>query len=220
ILGIAGIACGLLAPDTQTVVGAPGSTVKVDALARTIDFPPMQNEPSQRLLPVGGAFLLRPVPRTVVEVQAFDAAGRHLTVTQPSGSSFLSPVLLMQARQTIAGMNLPYDSFAVPAAHRLVRAVLFTAQEAAQMRGARGNPGAAVLFDVEDESGRSVARGLALARSNETISVAGLALRPNVTTYNATDVVAIPNIFAVMLGLIAISSGAILNATAKTPSRS
>ena len=63
------------------------------------------------------------MPRNVVYVEARDPRGNRLTITQPTGTVFLSPVLLMQHRQTIAGMDLPFDSFNVPAARRVVKAV-------------------------------------------------------------------------------------------------
>ncbi len=217
ILAAAVIACGLLAPDPQIVVGAPGSSVRVDSLARNVEFPALSSSQTA-ISPVSASFLVRAIPRTVVAMQAFDARGGPLTITQPSGSAFLSPVLLMQARQTIAGLNLPYDSFAVPAMHRVIKAVLFTAQEAAALRGLHGSSGQpAVLFDVEDRGERSLSHGLAIARNGETIAVAGVTLRPNVVKYPAIDVIAIPNLIVVIIGLTATAVGAVL---LRTPLRS
>lgn len=210
VVAVCGIVCGLLAPDAQTVVGAPGSSVRVESLGRTLDFPPLQSVRAPALRFAGATFLERPVPRRVVEVQAFDSHGGRLTITQPTGSAFLSPVLLMQSRQMIAGMNLPFDSFSVPAARRSIKAVLFTEQEAAQMRGISGAPAPAILFDVEDLAERSLPHGIALARSGAMVAVAGLHLRGIVQTYPAVEAIAIPNVFALVLGLIAICAGAVL----------
>lgn len=211
LIGLAGIANGLLAPDTQTVIGAPGASVRVDELGRSVQFPLVESA-SKAFPPleITGGFLLRPLPRTVVEVQAFDKRGAHLTVTQPSGSAFLSPVLLMQARQTIAGLNLPFDAFAVPAVHRIVKAVLFSPQQAAQLRAMTGSPSAAVLFDVEDEAEHSLPHGLAFVRDGDTAEVAGLRLHPKVVQYPALEIVAIPNVIVVGVGMLFIIAGAVL----------
>lgn len=222
LVGVAGIASGLLAPDTETIVGAPGASVRVDELGRSLDFPLIENGTAAFRFPrVTGGFLLRPVPRSVAEVQAFDARGAHLTITQPSGSAFLSPVLLMQTHQTIAGMDLPYDSFAVPAARRMVKAVLFSAQQAAQLHGVSGTPGPAILFDVEDESERSLPNGIAFARDGQTVQVAGLRLQAKVLQYPAVEIVAIPNVIVVGFGLLLIAAGVVLaTRRAKIPSYS
>lgn len=213
LAGIAGAANGLLAPGPQTIVGAPGQAVAVPDLGRSIEFPLIGNGtaafPARE---VDGSFLLRPMPRTVVEVEAFDARGARVTITQPSGSAFLSPVLLMQQQQTIAGMALPFDTFAVPAAHRVVKAVLFTAQQAAALRGLEGSPVAAVLFDAEDDMQRSLPHGIALARDGATISLAGVRLRPSVLRYPALEVTPIPNAYVVSLALAAVCAGVLLAA--------
>ena len=77
--------------------------------------------------------IVQEIPRTVVAVKAFDARGNHLTITQPQGAVFLSPVLMMQHEQTISGLRVPFDSFNVPAAQRVVKALLFSPAEAAVM---------------------------------------------------------------------------------------
>ncbi len=222
VVGIAGIANGLLAPDTRTVVGAPGASVRVDELSQPLDFPLVESaQPRTLHARFTTGFLLRPVPRKVVEIAAFDARGAHLTITQPSGTAFLSPVLLMQAQQTIAGMALPYDSFAVPAARRLVKTVLFSPQQAAQLHGVSETPGSAVLFDVEDEAEKPIPHGIAFARDGETVAVAGLRLQAVVLNYPAIEIVAIPNAIVVGLGLLLIAAGALLaTRAAKTPSNS
>ncbi|MDQ2865672.1 MAG: hypothetical protein M3R51_05550 [Candidatus Eremiobacteraeota bacterium] len=217
IAGVAGVACGLFAAEAQTVVGMPDSSVRVAALDRTLQFPSMGAAAART--PIDGALLLRAVPRSVVEMRAFDLRGGRLTITQPTGSAFLSPVLLMRDHQTIAGLNLPFDSFAVPAAHLAVKAVLFSTQEASQLRGARGKPGPAVLFDVSDESGRSVRGGLALARDGDTVRVGGVQLQPAILSYPAIEAIPIPNVFAAGLGFAAFVAGAVL-ATLRTPYRS
>ncbi|MGA8533029.1 MAG: hypothetical protein WB615_02845, partial [Candidatus Tumulicola sp.] len=156
-----------------------------------------------------GTFVLRPILRNVVYVDARDARGGLLTVTQPSGSSFLSPVLLMQQRQTIAGLNVPFDSFAVPAAHRLVKAVLFSSQEAAMMHGLGAGAGAAVLFAVDDENDRPLPHAIAAARSGVSLDAGGLRLRGIVFSYPAVELVAVPSLAAVIAGGLLVFGGLI-----------
>ncbi len=153
----AGVANGLFAPDNRTYVGAPGERVRVEGLG-ALGFPlasqdaaiAARSRSSARCAPplqVGararnaGSFILRATPRSVVYVEARDAAGDRLTITQPQGAVFLSPVLLMQHQQKIEGMDLPFDSFNVPAAHRIVRAIMFTPAQAALLARAATAPG-------------------------------------------------------------------------------
>ena len=228
VIGFAGVANGLLAPDNRTIVGAPGQQVRLDEVGGSLSFPLAQDasgvpdqvhlvRPGHAPLAVSGvrdvgAFMLQPFPRSVIYVQAADARGNHLTVTQPTGAAFLSPVLLMQDTQPIAGMNLPYDSFAVPAAHRIVKAVLFTPQQASQLHGFSGSPGNAVLFAADDDSDQPLPHGIALAKDGETIALSGLVLRPLVLSYPAVEVVAVPSMIALIAGLLAILAGSALTA--------
>ncbi|MEO6835784.1 MAG: hypothetical protein ABI231_07760 [Candidatus Tumulicola sp.] len=232
VAGVAGAASGLLAPDNATVVGAPGQRVRVGDLGGTLDFPlagtagmnsvtsdgaaVVLNRPGHRPLRIGergsnaGSFILRSRPRQVVYVEARDSQGGRLTVTQPSGASFLSPVLLMQQSQTIAGLALPFDSFAVPAAHRIVKAVLFTAQEAATLRGMEGTAAApAVLFAVDDENDRPLPHAIAAARDGATVGAGGLLLHATVLAYPAVEVIAVPALAAVVAGALLVLAGLI-----------
>jgi hypothetical protein len=229
VAALAGAASGLLAPENRTVVAAPGARVALDDFGGALEFPAVENgagngagfagavllqRPGRRPLPVGeggrnaGSFILHTVPRQVVYVEARDARGGRLTITQPSGSSFLSPVLLMQQTQSIAGFDLPFDSFAVPAAHRDVRAVLFNAQQAATLRPMAGNaPAPAVLFAVDDENDRPLPRGIELARDGSTVAVGGLLLHAAVLAYPAVEIVAAPALPAVVAGAVLVLGG-------------
>lgn len=221
IAGFAGAASGLLAPDNRTLVASPGERVRVDDLGGTLDFPLVARadavvleRPGRKPLLVGdgsryaGSYIVRSAPRLVVYVEARDPHGKRLTITQPAGSSFLSPVLLMQQRQTIAGLSLPFDGFTVPAEHRNVKAVLFSAQEAATLRGAAGlPPGPAVLFAVDDENDRPLKHAIALARNGATVAVGGLLLRAAVLSYPAVDVIAVPPPIATIAGALLFVGG-------------
>lgn len=224
IAGLAGAASGLLAPDDQTFVGAPGQRLRVESLG-TLTFPLSSIEnaavgavtlerPLHGAVAIGerpyyaGNFVLRATPRDVVYVEARDLHGNRLTVTRPSGSAFLSPVLLMQHRQTIAGMDLPFDSFSVPAAQRVVKAVMFTAAQAATLvRGGAQLGEPAVLFAVDDENQRPVANPIALSAGGRGVRAGGLTLRGDVMTYPSVTVTATPNLLATALGALLLLGG-------------
>lgn len=217
-VGLTGVANGLLAPDDTTVVGAPGATVAVDDLHGSLIFPLIDpSDPREVVVSLrrgnatmeippdasrlAGAFLLRAQGRAAVAVDAADATGAHLTITQPTGTAFLSPVLTMSAEQTIEGMTLPFDSFAVPAAHRLVHAVLFDTRHLAMLRNVPGVGRPAVLFAVDDETGRPLAHAIRLAFDGQQVSVGGLRLRPRVLRYPAIRIVSVPLPIAIGIGL-------------------
>ncbi len=216
IAGFATIASGLLGPDTQLLVAAPGASVRVDALGGSVVFPIASSgdpSPSDVLLVRGGRqqpihgrryagpSLLESVPRPVVSIDVSDLRGGHLTITQPTGNTFLSPVLLMQQQQTIAGMTVPFDSFAVPAAHRVVKAVLFSAEQAARMPSL-GLAEPAVLFDVENENEVEVKNGIGVARSGDRVTLGGIELQPHLFDYPAVRVVSVPDIRIVIAAIV------------------
>jgi hypothetical protein len=224
IVGIAGVVSGLLAPDDQTVVGAPGQRVRIESLG-TVVFPiatadavavtsVLLERGFHGALEIGersrivGAFMLHAQMRSVVYVEARDLRGNRLTITQPEGSAFLSPVLLMQHRQTIAGMDLPFDSFNVPAARRVVKAVMFDpAQAAMLLHGAAPLGEAAVLFAVDDENDRPLRNAIGLSAGGRPVRVGGLRLRGLVAAYPTVEAVAVPNVFATALGTLLVLGG-------------
>ncbi|HEY9085961.1 MAG TPA: hypothetical protein VIN40_08530 [Candidatus Tyrphobacter sp.] len=234
VLGFAGIANGLLAPDPRTLAGVPGQQVALADLGGTIAFPalagaetPVLLRPGRAPLPVEaqryvGSAILRTVRRTVVRVEGYDANGAHLTITQPTGSAFLSPVLLMRTTQRIAGLELPFDSFALPAAHRIVNVVLFTAAQVAAMRGIAGPPEPALLFAVDDETDQPLPHSIRFAHSGEIVSDGGVRLRAQVLDYPAIEVIAAPSLPALAAGcaLMLVGMAMLLRRNTKTPSRS
>lgn len=231
VLGLAGVSSGLLAPDNQMVIGAPGSRVRVEALGLLV-FPIVSTSipndvgvalerGSGSAMEIGersrdaGNFIVRTIPRNVVYIDARDLHGNALTVTQPSGATFLSPVLLMEHRQTIAGMDLPFDSFNVPAAQRVVKAVMFDANQSAMLLHGGAQLGApAVLFAVDDEHERPLAHSIALSAAGRPVLAGDLRLSGVIATYPGVEVVAAPNIFAVVLGALLVLVGI---ATSVTP---
>lgn len=226
IVGLAGVASGLFAPDNQRIVGAPGQRVHVEELGE-LRFPlgspgsgpqdavtlrrPLRSPVKIALRPgYSGNFILRTIPRTVVYVEARDLRGNRLTVTQPSGSAFLSPVLLMEHRQNLAGLDLPYDSFNVPSARRVVKTVMFTPAQAAMLlhdSASLGQP--AVLFAVDDENERPLPHAIALSVAGRAVRAGGLILQGSAETYPAVEVVASPNLLATALGTLLVLGGLI-----------
>jgi hypothetical protein len=223
-----GIASGLMGPDTVTIVGAPGASVRSDDAGGFFVFPlaqsnaPIVLQRGNSAVSIGtrprytGGFVMWQQPRPVVYVDVADPKGNHLTITQPTNASFLSPVLLMQLSTTIAGMNVHYDTFSVPALRRNVKAVLFTEQQAAQLRANPPIVGrAAVLFDVADSSDRSLPNGLGLIASGERKLIGGVLLRATVGTYPAVVVASAPYLPVLVLGLTCVVVGAVI-ATRRT----
>jgi hypothetical protein len=212
VCGLAGITSGLFGPDNQTIIGAPGQRVSVEGLG-VITFPigsEASTTPSvsiERARDAGG-FIVRTQLREVAYVEARDLRGNHLTITQPMGAVFLSPVLLMRQHQTIAGLDLPFDSFNVPAARRVVKALLFTAPQAAMvLHRNEGIAGAAVLFAVDDENDRPLPNAIALSDAGRTVQTGGLRLRATVGPYPAVEVVSAPNRMATILGTVLMLAG-------------
>lgn len=202
---LAGVAAGLMGPDTQTIVGAPGATIATQEYG-AIRFPlDAGSIPARRY---GLQAIFSAVPREVVHVTASDAQGNHLTLTQPSGSTFLSPVLLMQQTAEIAGRTLRTDEFSLPALARSVKAVYFSPAQIAGMRPPGIAPGsAAVLFDMTDSKGRSIAHGLNLIASGTQGNVAGIVLRPDVEEFPAIEAASAPLLPLVAIGLLVFAAG-------------
>lgn len=220
IIVFAGIASGLMAPDTHTVVGAPGATVRDEDANASITFPidgtRIAVQRGSGVTYVGGGrrysggFVFWQQPRTVVTVNAADARGNHLTVTQPTNASFLSPVLLMQQTTTIAGMNVRFDSFSVPEAHRTVKAVLFSPEQVQRLHSdpaIAGGP--AVLFDVADNADRGIPGGIAIVASGAQRRIGDLTLGANVGSYPALVVASAPYWPALLIGVLVCVGGAI-----------
>ena len=217
IIGVAGLASALLAPDTQTVVRGPGESVPIADPAGVLQFPatrpptpPLLRRPGRAdvAIDVGGrrtylaAYILWAQPRTAAYVEVTDPRGARLTITQPTNTSFLSPVLLFRATETIAGTDHDVDSFAVPATHRSVRAVLFTAKQIATMPRLASDPRPGILFAVADESGKLLPDGIGMARDGQTVTLGGVALRASIEPFPTVVIAAGPYLPLVALGLI------------------
>lgn len=218
IVVFAGVASGLMGPDTHTVIGAPGASVRDDDAGGAFVFPlqgtVVRFVRGRSAIAVNGGrrytggFVFWQQPRTVMAVTAGDAKGDHLTITQPTNPSFLSPVLLMQQSTTIAGMDVRFDSFSVPAMGRSVRAVLFSAQQAAQLHSPAIVPGQpAILFSVTDQQDRAVPNGIGIVAPGKPRLIGGLLLGANVQSYPAIVVASAPYFPVLILGVAVLLIG-------------
>jgi hypothetical protein len=226
----AGIGSGLLGPDTATVIGTPGTVNPIPALGAAAFFAPAdaaaierggggvilrrRNAPevaldggSRRVL---GESLVYLEPRPAAYVEAYDERGAHLTVTQPTNSSFLSPVLLFRERQRIGAISVPLDTFAAPASKRVVRALYFTPAELAQFQhvaGAAGGERPALVVTVADDAGRPL--GITLVPSGRDTTVAGIRIRATLGTYPALAIAAAPPTWLLAAGVALFGLGVV-----------
>lgn len=231
VLVVAGLASGLLGADTHPVMGAPGTTVHDDQSQTFFAFPAAQPQTDPRAMQVAsrGGFTITigsahyndgivywDVPRNVLWVRAADTSGNQLTITQPLNSAFLSPVLLMQQSTTIAGMSVRYDTFAVPAMRRTVKAIFFDSAQAARLGKAAPPAGSsAVLFAVADREDRPVRGGIGIVASGSQRTIGGLALGAQAGSYPEVIVASAPYLPVALAGALLLIAG-----VARTASRS
>lgn len=214
VCAVATIGSGLFAPSPRIVAGAPGASVAIPAFGAVAHFPLLgERIGAVRVAGVGPVLSVASVHlastllfterlHRVVVVSASDAVHGHLTVTQPTGQTFLSPVLLMRAKHIIDGINAPFDGFTLPAVHRNVKVIVFSPEQAAHLPfESRGGSG--IFFIVTDDLGRTMANGITLARDGQLVSVAGLQLKGQVADFPDIRVEAIPFLPAVLLGGLA-----------------
>ncbi|MEA2784327.1 MAG: hypothetical protein QOF71_431 [Candidatus Eremiobacteraeota bacterium] len=220
VAGIAGLASGLLGPDTATVSGTAGTVVPIPALGAAAFFGAADAETIARgsagvivrrksageiaLAPRGrrvmGESLVYLEPQPAAYVDAYDERGAHLTVTQPTNTSFLSPVLLFRQRQRIGALDVPFDTFATPALHRVVRALYFTPRDLAQFNPANGDvKEPALILTVADDTGKPL--GIKLAAAGQDVTIAGVRVHATLGTYPALAVAAAPPTWALVLGV-------------------
>lgn len=219
----AGLASGLLGPDTQVYTRGPGTVLPLPDAGVAAAFPiagPAQIAAGESTIdlrgrdhsiePLGagsrriiGSFEFEADRRTAAFVRAADGAGRHMTITQPAGTAFLSPVLLFPGTVRIGQDDLVSDSFSVPALERTIKAIYFPAKTLALTRGHTELGGKdAVLFVIDDPSGKLVNGGIGLATSGGSVHLAGLTVRPALGTYPELIVSSVPVPAAVGLAFV------------------
>ncbi len=221
-VALAGLASGLLGPDTASVIGTPGTVNPIPALGAAAFFAPAD---AQAIAHGSGAVTLRRrgaaevtlggrarrvlgeslvylEPRPAAYVEAYDERGAHLTITQPTNPSFLSPVLLFRDQQRIGAISVPFDTFAAPARKRVLRALYFTARDLERFQHAaaavpRDRP--ALVVSVADDAGRPL--GITLIPSGTDTAVAGLRVRATLGSYPALAIAAAPPTWALGAGI-------------------
>jgi hypothetical protein len=226
----AGIASGLLGPDTETIVRAPGTVAPLPDVGAAGFFPiagpativrgdahleiRKRDGTDVDLAPGERRFLgtssLETAPQIAAFVEARRPNGARLTITQPTNPSFLSPILFFPERVTIAGRSLPSDTFSVPAVGRNVKAFYFSkdAASAAEAHGLAGR--AAVLFAVDDDRGRLRPGGIGFVPSGGDAVVGDVRFAVSLGTYPALLVSAVPAPPALWLGGIVFLIGVAL----------
>jgi hypothetical protein len=221
-VSVAGLLSGLIGPDDVTVVGTPGTVTPVADLGAAAFFPPADPQAIAR----GAAVVTlrrrnapdavvgaRPAPaglwvafaqsRPAAYVEVRDDRGERLTITQPSNPSFLSPVLLFRQGQEIHGRTFPLDTFAVPAVHRIVRALYFTPADLATFprdpsASAPREPSA--ILTVADDAGKSL--GITMAPSGRTVAIAGLHVTVTLGTYPVLQLASAPQPLVTLGGIL------------------
>jgi hypothetical protein len=227
VIGAAGLISGLLGADTETVARAPGTVAPLPAIGKNAAAPiagpddiargdealtlRQRNGTTLAIEPGRGRYVganvLRLVPQRAAYVTARDPRGNHLTVTQPTNPSFLSPVLLFPQTVPIAGKDVPSDAFAAPAVHRQIKAFYFAKGAAGTQHAASVGSGAALLFAVDDDAGRLIPGAIGFAPSGHEVLLGGLRLQASLGTYPALEVSAVPYPLALWFGVALVLAG-------------
>jgi hypothetical protein len=219
-VGVAGLLSGLIGPDTVTVIGTPGTVTPVAELGAAAFFAPADADSIPRgdatvTLRRRGAGPLEigphPVPvglsvaftqlRPAAYVVARNDRGEHLTITQPNNPSFLSPVILFRQTQQIHGQTFPLDTFAVPAAQRIVHVLYFSPADLAALAHepsapAPTRPGA--ILSASDDAGAP--RGITMAASAVPAAIGGLNVTVTLGTYPVLEVASAPQPYVILAG--------------------
>jgi len=223
-VAIGGLASGLLGPDTITVRGIPGTVTPVPDLGvaaffgqtdaagiaagsaaitlRSRTAAPVDVVPGHPIF--GNVSVEYLVPAPAAFIDAHDAHDNHLTITQPQGSAFLSPILLFPGDQPIHGKTYPIDTFAVPAFARIVRTLYFSTAETKLFPKANFS-GPVVLFSMTGGDGGEI--GLSIAESQKPVTLGGIRLEATIGTYPRLAVASAPPLAASSIGGAAFLAG-------------
>jgi hypothetical protein len=221
-VAIVGLLSGLLGPDDVTVLGTPGTVTPVPDLGAAAFFAPADPQ----TLPRGDAIVTlrrlnaapvdvgpRPVPiglwiaftqpRPAAYVVVRNDRGERLTITQPNNPSFLSPVILFRQSQQIHARAFPLDTFAVPAAQRVVHVLYFSPADLATFPHDPAaplptEPGA--ILSVTDEAGKQ--EGITMAPSGREVAIAGLHVTVTLGTYPVLQLASAPQPFVMVGGIV------------------
>ena len=221
-VAVAGLLSGLIGPDTVTVVGTPGTVTPVAEIGAAAFFAPADPQ----TIPRGDATVTlrrrdagpvdvgpRPVPvglsvaftesRPAAYVVVRNDRGERLTITQPSNPSFLSPVILFRQEQQIHDRTFPLDTFAVPAAHRIVHILYFSPADVVAFRHDPAAPaptGPGAILSASDDAGAQ--HGLTMTMSGTEAAIGGLHVTVTLGTYPVLQVASAPQPFVMLGGLL------------------
>jgi hypothetical protein len=242
-VAMTGFLSGVIGPDSITVVGTPGTVTPIPDLGAAAFF--AAADPQS--LPRGDATVTlrrrdaapvsvgpRPVPiglwvaftqsRPGAYVVVRNDRGERLTITQPNNPSFLSPVILFRQTQEIHGRTFPLDTFAVPAAHRVVHILYFSPADLATFPHDPAapmptEPGA--ILSVTDDAGAQ--HGITMALSGRDVAIASLHVTVTLGTYPVLQVASAPQpivMFGGVLLFLGASVLALIAARAPAPTAS
>jgi hypothetical protein len=111
--------------------------------------------------------------------------------------------MLFRQTQQIHDRTFPLDTFAVPAAHRVVRILYFSPADLAAF-GRTPAPGAenqpAAVLSIADDAGAPA--GIAMAQSGRAVEAAGLDLTITLGTYPVLQVASAPQLGVTAGGLL------------------
>ena len=225
-IAVAGFLSGLIGPDTVTVSGSPGTVTPIPDLRAAAFFG--QADPATIahgdavvdlrkknsvpiVVPAGkhlylGTSIVSLGARPAAYISARDLRGNHLTVTQPTNGTFLSPVLLFPNKQPIRDKVYPLDTFATPALHRIARVLYFTADDAATFNHL-GSKQPALVISVNADSGKTV--GLTIAPSDREVTVGDLRITATIGTYPEISIASAPHPLALAIGLLMFLGGSL-----------
>lgn len=219
-LDVAGLASGLLGPDTARIIGDPGTVTPIPALGAAAFFGAAdagtiargnaevvlrrRGSAALRIAGTGhrldGESILGLEALPAAFIDAWGAHGEHLTITQPANASFLSPVLLFRQRQRIGEFDVPIDGFATPGRARVFRALYFSVHDLASFhRPVPDLSHPALVLSVADEGGHP--GGIVLVPSGQTVTIGGVRVRATIGTYPALSIASAPPVWALALGL-------------------
>ncbi|TAM74662.1 LPXTG cell wall anchor domain-containing protein [bacterium] len=206
-VGLAGLYAGLAGADTALLMRGPGQTVHA-AGGAVVHFPitdAQQVRAGTAVLDVAGRGPLRPGGRSYADssvlisqmhpaayIDAYDAAGRHLTITQPQGTSFLSPLLLFPSQARLRDRTYAIDVFALPALSQTVQAFYFTPADIAAVQHVAPPRDAAVLVALTGRNRALVPHGIAFLRQGAASDVGGVHLTASIGHYPVLVVASAP----------------------------
>jgi hypothetical protein len=224
VVAVGGLMSGLIGPDTLTVGGSPGSVTPIPDIGAAAFFSPADPDTIARgdatvllrrkgedALPVApggrlylGTSIVYLSARPAAYIVARDERGNRLTVTQPTNATFLSPVLLFPQSQPLRDKSYPLDTFATPGAHRIARALYFSADDAATFSHL-GSKQPALVLSVNDDAGKSV--GLTIAPSGREVAIGGIRITATLGAFPQVIIASAPPPALLVIGLLVFLAG-------------